>query len=301
MRKQGVILGGPTGVGKTSLSLQLAKNLQSDIISADSAQVYRDLNIGTAKIKPEEMRGVRHHLLDVQAPNEKYSVGQYEKAVNEILAEKSKQGENILLVGGTGLYLDAVSEGLSSLPEANLDLRKLFAMRTAEELYQELLEKDPLSAERIHPNNRVRVERALEVFLLTGQSFAILSRQNQKGNSYSFTKFALEREREHLYERINGRVEQMMEEGLLEEVERVYRKNPKLASLKIIGYDQMIEYLDGFVSLEKAVENLKRDSRHYAKRQFTWFRQKKDYIWFNLDRMTEEEILEEMNNILRNE
>ena len=299
MERKALILGGPTGVGKTSLSLQLAKALHCDIISADSAQVYRGLDIGTAKIREEEMQGVKHHLLDVVEPIAKYSVGEFFEATNEILRQKYEEKENILLVGGTGLYLDAISEGLSSLPGASAKLREIFAKRTREELYRELQKKDRETAATIHPNNRVRVERALEVFYITGKSFSLLSKENKKGNPYSFVKIALERDREHLYERINKRVDSMMEEGLLEEVSHLYKKyGNALKTLRIIGYDQIIEYLEGMVSLELAVEKIKRDSRHYAKRQFTWFKHKKDYRWYNLDLQSEEEILQDINNFL---
>ncbi len=299
MEGKGLIIGGPTGVGKTSLSIALAKKMGADIISADSAQVYRGLDIGTAKIKKEEMEGVTHHLLDVIEPIRKYSVGEFAETVNSILQEKYQKRENILLVGGTGLYLSAISDGLSSLPSADVNLRNQFLQRTTEELYQELFQRDSLSAKAIHPNNRVRIERALEVFLLTGESFAILSKQNKKQNDYSFYKVALERERSHLYERINRRVDLMIEEGLVKEAELLYKNyGERIKKLHIIGYDQLIEYFDGAISLSKAIELIKRDSRHYAKRQFTWFKQKKDYLWYNLDEVSEEEILGEINNFL---
>ena len=299
MERKAIILGGPTGVGKTSLSIILAKELGADIISADSAQVYRGLDIGTAKIKKEEMEGVPHHLLNVIDPVRKYSVGEFAESVNSLLQEKYQKKENILLVGGTGLYLSAVSDGLSVLPSANVELREQFLRKRTEELYQELLRQDPLSANKIHPNNRVRIERALEVFALTGKSFTVLSKQNVKRNKYFFYKVALERDRGKLYERIDQRVDIMMEEGLEEEVRTLYQTyGEALKKLRIIGYAQMIEYLDGVISLAKAIELIKRDSRHYAKRQFTWFKQKKDYIWYNLDERSEEEILADIKNFL---
>ncbi|HEY4532530.1 MAG TPA: tRNA (adenosine(37)-N6)-dimethylallyltransferase MiaA [Fusobacterium sp.] len=299
MERKAIILGGPTGVGKTSLSIILAKELGADIISADSAQVYRGLDIGTAKIKKEEMEGVPHHLLNVIDPVRKYSVGEFAESVNSLLQEKYQKKENILLVGGTGLYLSAVSDGLSVLPSANVELREQFLRKRTEELYQELLRQDPLSANKIHPNNRVRIERALEIFALTGKSFALLSKQNVKGNEYSFYKVALERDRGKLYERIDQRVDIMIEEGLEEEVRTLYQTyGEALKKLRIIGYAQMIEYLDGVISLAQAIELIKRDSRHYAKRQFTWFKQKKDYIWYNLDERSEEEILADIKNFL---
>ena len=192
---KGIVLAGPTGVGKTDLSLKLAKLLNADIISCDSAQVYREMNIGTAKIREEEMKGIKHYMLDVVPPIEKYSVGEYQRAVDKILAEKEKEGKAVILTGGTGLYINSVVNGLSALPESNPELREKLMNLSAEELYEKLKELDIEAAEAIHMNNKKRVERAVEVCLMTGEKFSALSKQNIKNNNYDFLKVCLTRDR----------------------------------------------------------------------------------------------------------
>lgn len=290
---KGIVLAGPTGVGKTDLSLKLAKILDADIISCDSAQVYKEMNIGTAKIKEEEMNGIKHYMLDVLEPKEKYSVGEYQRAVDKILAQKEKEGRAVILTGGTGLYINSVVNGLSSLPESDLKLRDELMELSADELYEKLLSLDPEAAEAIHKNNKKRVERAVEVCLMTGKKFSVLSKSNVKNNNYDFLKVCLTRDREILYKRIDKRVDIMMNEGLLQEVEALYKKygGEVLRKINIIGYTQIIDYLEGKISLETAVEFIKRDSRHYAKRQMTWFRNDSEYLWFDLENQSENEIL----------
>lgn len=290
---KGIVLAGPTGVGKTDLSLKLAKILDADIISCDSAQVYKEMNIGTAKIKEEEMNGIKHYMLDVLEPKEKYSVGEYQRAVDKILAQKEKEGRAVILTGGTGLYINSVVNGLSSLPESDLKLRDELMELSADELYEKLLSLDPEAAEAIHKNNKKRVERAVEVCLMTGKKFSVLSKSNVKNNNYDFLKVCLTRDREILYKRIDKRVDIMMKEGLLQEVEALYKKygGEVLRKINIIGYTQIIDYLEGKISLETAVEFIKRDSRHYAKRQMTWFRNDSEYLWFDLENQSENEIL----------
>lgn len=290
---KGIVLAGPTGVGKTDLSLKLAKILDADIISCDSAQVYKEMNIGTAKIKEEEMNGIKHYMLDVLEPKEKYSVGEYQRAVDKILAQKEKEGRAVILTGGTGLYINSVVNGLSSLPESDLKLRDELMELSVDELYEKLLSLDPEAAEAIHKNNKKRVERAVEVCLMTGKKFSVLSKSNVKNNNYDFLKVCLTRDREILYKRIDKRVDIMMNEGLLQEVEALYKKygGEVLRKINIIGYTQIIDYLEGKISLETAVEFIKRDSRHYAKRQMTWFRNDSEYLWFDLENQSENEIL----------
>ncbi len=292
---RGLVIAGPTAVGKTALSIKLAKAMGAEIISADSAQVYKDLDIGTAKVTQEEMAGVVHHMLDVVEPVEKYSVGDYQRAVNELLEKLEGEGKSVVLTGGTGLYIGSVTDGLADLPESDPELRAKLMERSNESLYEELKELDPEAAEGIHPNNKRRVERALEVCLLTGRKFSVVSKENIKGNNYPFLKVALERDRGVLYERINLRVDIMMEAGLLEEVERTYKKyGENLKKVNIIGYAELIRYIDGEIGLEQAVEDIKQNSRRYAKRQFTWFKNQGDYLWYNLDKMTEEEIMNDV-------
>ena len=290
---KGIVLAGPTGVGKTDLSLKLAKILDADIISCDSAQVYKEMNIGTAKIKESEMNGIKHYMLDVLEPIEKYSVGEYQRAVDKILAQKEKEGRAVILTGGTGLYINSVVNGLSSLPESDPKLRDELMALSVDELYEKLLELDPEAAEKIHKNNKKRVERAVEVCLITGKKFSVLSKENVKNNNYDFLKVCLTRDREILYERIDKRVDIMMNEGLLDEVTALYKKYGVeiLRKINIIGYTQLIDYIEGKISLETAVEFIKRDSRHYAKRQMTWFNNDSGYLWFDLEKQSENEIL----------
>ena len=289
---KGLVIAGPTGVGKTDLSIKLAKLLDADIISADSAQIYKEMNIGTAKITTEEMQGVKHYMLDVVEPIKKYSVGDYQTAVDNILNEKEKENKNIILTGGTGLYIGSITEGLSDLPAGDPILREELLKLDSEELYKKLMELDPQAAQDIHINNRRRVERAVEVCLLTGYKFSVLSKKNIKNNNYNFFKVALERDREYLYERINLRVDIMLEKGLEQEVRDLYEKyGENLRKINIIGYTELIEYFNGKVTYEEAVENIKRNSRRYAKRQFTWFKNDPTYVWFDLDKLSEEEII----------
>lgn len=289
---KGLVIAGPTGVGKTDLSIKLAKLLDADIISADSAQIYKEMNIGTAKITTEEMQGVKHYMLDVVEPIKKYSVGDYQTAVDNILNEKEKENKNIILTGGTGLYIGSITEGLSDLPAGDPILREELLKLDSEELYKKLMELDPQAAQDIHINNRRRVERAVEVCLLTGDKFSVLSKKNIKNNNYNFLKVALERDREYLYERINLRVDIMLEKGLEQEVRALYEKyGENLRKINIIGYTELIEYFNGQFSYEEAVENIKRNSRRYAKRQFTWFKNDPTYVWFDLDKLSEEEII----------
>jgi len=292
---KGIVIGGPTGAGKTNLSLNLAKILNAHIISADSAQIYKGLDIGTAKITPEEMKGIPHHMIDIVEPLEKYNVGEYQRNVNNLLNNFEKEKINILLVGGTGLYIDSISEGLSSLPQGDKNIREKLSSYTKEELYRKLLEVDKEAAQNIHINNRIRTERALEVFLLTGEKFSILSKKNIKENNYDFLKIALEFPREILYERINKRVDIMIEKGLIDEVTNLYDKyGENLTKLNIIGYNEIISYLKKDFSLEKAIYNIKINSRRYAKRQLTWFKNDPKYTWYLCSQNNENFIFEDV-------
>ena len=285
-----IVIAGPTGVGKTKISIDLASELNAEIISSDSAQVYRGLNIGTAKITKEEMQGIKHHLIDIVEPMSKYSVGNFEKDVNKILNQNSEK--KFLLVGGTGLYLNSVTNGLSILPEADKKTREYLTTLDNQTLLELALKYDEEATKEIHPNNRIRLERVVEVFLLTGQKFSELSKKNIKNNNFKFLKIALERDRENLYDRINKRVDIMFSEGLVDEVKKLYEiYGEKLYKLNIIGYNEIIDYINGIISLDEANYRIKLNSRHYAKRQFTWFKADNEYQWFNLDRISEQEIV----------
>lgn len=295
MIKKGIVIAGPTGVGKTALSIKLAKTLDASIISADSAQVYKEMNIGTAKITFEEMDGIVHHMLDVLDPIKKYSVGDYQRDVDKILKEEEKKGKMVILTGGTGLYINSITDGLSALPVSNTKIREEFMKKSSLELYKELVKVDPEAAKEIHFNNKKRVERALEVYILTGQKFSYLSKQNIKNNNYSFLKIALERGRKELYERINTRVDAMIKQGLEEEVRMLYKKYGEvLRKINIIGYSEFIDYFKSEISYEETIEKIKQNSRKYAKRQFTWFKNDHRYIWYNLEETSENEIVEDI-------
>lgn len=292
---KGIVIAGPTGVGKTDLSIKLAKLIDAEIISVDSAQVYRGMDIGTAKITQEEMQEVPHHLIDIVEPIKKYSVGDFQRDTDEILNIKEKENRNMILAGGTGLYINSVVDGLAELPTGDDSLRKQLMEISQEELYEKLKEIDPDAAQEIHPNNKRRVERALEVFYLTGEKFSVISKKNIKHNNYKFLKIGLDRDREELYERINRRVDIMMENGLLEEVKNLYGVyGESLRRINIIGYSEIIDYLKGEITLEEAINLIKRNSRHYAKRQFTWFKNDPEYIWYDLGKESEEAIIEDI-------
>ena len=277
-----IVIAGPTGVGKTKISIDLASELNAEIISSDSAQVYKGLNIGTAKITEEEMQGIKHHLIDIVEP--------ISKDVNKILNQNPKK--NFLLVGGTGLYINSVTNGLSILPEADKNTREYLSTLDNQTLFELALKYDKEATKEIHPNNRVRLERVVEIFLLTGQKFSELSKKNIKNNNFKFLKIALERDRENLYDRINKRVDIMFEQGLVDEVKNLYKiYGEELYKLNIIGYNEVIDYINSKISLDEANYKIKLNSRHYAKRQFTWFKADKEYQWFNLDRISEQEIV----------
>ena len=285
-----IVIAGPTGVGKTKISIDLASELNAEIISSDSAQIYKGLNIGTAKITDKEMQGIKHHLIDIVEPISKYSVGNFEKDVNKILNQNPEK--NFLLVGGTGLYINSVTKGLSILPEADKKTREYLSTLDNQTLFELALKYDKEATKEIHPNNRVRLERVVEVFLLTGQKFSELFKKNIKNNNFKFLKIALERDRENLYDRINKRVDIMFNQGLVDEVKNLYKiYGEKLYKLNIIGYNEIIDYINGVISLDEANYKIKLNSRHYAKRQFTWFKADKEYQWFNLDRISEQEIV----------
>ncbi|MGL5568597.1 MAG: tRNA (adenosine(37)-N6)-dimethylallyltransferase MiaA [Cetobacterium sp.] len=287
---KGIVIAGPTGVGKTELSIKLAQILKAEIISADSAQIYNGMDIGTAKITKEEMQNVEHYMIDILEPVKKYSVGDYQRKVNDIL--NKNENKNMLIVGGTGLYIDSVIRGLSDLPESDEKIREKLMQEDGERLFQILKEVDPESAENIHPNNKRRVERAVEVFYKTGEKFSILSKRNIKGNNFKFLKIGLERDRKYLYERIDMRVDLMMKNGLLEEVKYLYQKyGDILKKINIIGYTEIISYLNNEITIDEAKDLIKKNSRNYAKRQFTWFKNDQEYVWYDLDILTQDEII----------
>ena len=295
---KGIVISGATGVGKTDLSIKLAKRLNTDIISADASQVYKFLDIGTAKVTEDEMQGIKHYMIDVVEPDEDYSVGDFEVEVNKILHEKEDNAENIILVGGTGLYIRAITDGFSDLPTKDEKIRKDLEKKSLEELQEILKALDLQAYNEIDLNNKLRLVRAIEVCKITGGKFSELRVKNIKKNNYNFLKVFLTRNREELYERINKRVDIMIQKGLVEKAKKVYNNyEDSLYKISAIGYKELFNYFDGKVSLEEAIEDIKRESRRYAKRQMTWFRKEKDYLIYNLSEISEKEIIED---ILRN-
>lgn len=289
---KGIVISGATGVGKTDLSIKLAKRLNADIISADASQVYKFLDIGTAKVTEDEMQGIKHYMIDVVEPDEDYSVGDFEVEVNKILHEKEENAENVILVGGTGLYIRAITDGFSDLPTKDEKIRKDLEEKSLEELQEILKELDLQAYNEIDLNNKLRLVRAIEVCKITGGKFSELRVKNIKKNNYNFLKVFLTRNREELYERINKRVDIMIQKGLVEEAKKVYNTyEDSLYKISAIGYKELFNYFDGKVSLEEAVEEIKKESRRYAKRQMTWFRKESNYLIYNLSEISEEEII----------
>ena len=308
-KKPLVILTGPTAVGKTALSIKLAKAIGGEIISADSMQVYRYMDIGSAKIKKEEMDGVPHHLIDILMPEEAFNVFIFKELAKEALDEIYQRGHIPIIAGGTGFYIQALLYDIDfETEEENTDIRKeletIAEVKGKQFLHEKLKEVDPVSAEEIHENNVKRVIRALEYYELNQKPISDHNKeQRQKDSAYNACYFVLNDERALLYERIDKRVDLMLEEGLVLEVQRLkdmgYHKN--MVSMQGLGYKEILAYLDGECTLEEAVYLIKRDSRHFAKRQLTWFRREKDVIWINKPDYEYEDakILENMIQIMK--
>ena len=281
-----VILTGPTAVGKTALSIALAKKIGGEIISADSMQVYKHMDIGSAKIRPDEMEGIPHHLIDILDPREDFNVFLFQKYAKEAMESIYANGHIPILVGGTGFYIQSVLYDID-FTENNADenyraqLEEIAAMKGVLYLHDMLKEVDEKSADSIHPNNVKRIIRALEYHHLTGQKISEHNmEERQKKSPYDFSYFVLNDERSLLYHNIDLRVDQMMQNGLVEEVNKLKDMGLKRenVSMQGLGYKEILDYLDGKTDLDRAVYLIKRDTRHFAKRQLTWFRREKDVI-----------------------
>ena len=282
-----VILTGPTAAGKTALSLQLAKAIGGEIISADSMQVYRHMNIGSAKILPEEMQGIPHHLIDILEPNEEFNVVTFQKAAKECIKEIGSRNHIPILTGGTGFYIQAVLYDIDFTEnEENTAYRRELESLAEEKgnsfLHQMLKEVDAQSASVIHENNRKRMIRALEFYRMTGEKISEHNEaERKKEAAYNACYFVLTDERQLLYERIDRRVDHMIEDVLVKEVAFLKELGctREMVSMQGLGYKEILGYLEGDISLEQAIYLIKRDTRHFAKRQLTWFRREKDVIW----------------------
>lgn len=307
-KKPLIILTGPTSVGKSALSIQLAKAVNGEIISADSMQVYKYMDVGTAKIMPEEMGGVPHYLIDEIEPDEEFNVVKFQQYAKNYINQIYAKNKIPILVGGTGFYIQAVLHDID-FTENKTDhsyrneLEDLAKERGSEYLHELLREADPESANAIHPNNRKRIIRALEYKKLTGGQISIHNEeQRQKSSPYKYCYFVLNKDRDTLYASINRRVDQMIDNGLLEEVKalsaRGYTRD--FVSMQGLGYKEILSYLEGECTCSEAIEILKRDTRHFAKRQITWFKREQDVTWINKDEFqNDNEIIGRMLDILK--
>jgi tRNA dimethylallyltransferase len=283
-----IVLIGPTAVGKTNTSIELAKRFDCEIISGDSMQIYKRMDIGTAKISTSEMKGVPHHLIDIKNPEESFSVAEFQQLVRRKISDIHSRGKVPLIVGGTGLYIQAVlydyqfteTPGDAHYRE---ELEAEHEKHGSEWLHQKLFNVDPASAGNIHPNNTRRVIRALEIFHCTGKTMSEYQNGQTHELQYNVALIGLTMDRDKLYERINLRVDLMIQQGLLEEVKALYDDGVRdVQSVQAIGYKELYDYFEGYVSMEQAIESLKQNSRRYAKRQLTWFRNKMNVAWYDM-------------------
>jgi tRNA dimethylallyltransferase len=283
-----LVILGPTCVGKTQLSLKLADILKGEIVSFDSRQIYKLMDIGTAKPTKEERRQVPHHLIDVVYPDEKFTAADYGKRAREIIRQIRKREKTPIAVGGSGLYLRALIEGFFEGPKADEDIRGKLEKEAQElggpHLFRRLKEVDPKAAEKIDPHDWVRIIRALEVYELTGKPISTWQREGSYERfPVRFVKIGLNMDRTRLYEMINLRVEGMISAGLLDEVKTLKGKGytPRLKALKTVGYQELFDHLEGRHELKEAIERIKLNTRHYAKRQLTWFRKEQSVTWMD--------------------
>ena len=307
-KKPMVILTGPTAVGKTALSIELAKKINGAIISADSMQVYKYMDIGSAKIMPEEMQKIKHYLVDELLPTDEFHIVKFQEMAKAALEEIYSDGKIPIIVGGTGFYIQGLLYDIDfSKQDADYEYRmelEAFAKEHgAQALHERLREIDPASYETIHANNIKRVIRALEYYHLSGKPISEHNEQErQKESPYHFAYFVLNDDRKNLYDRIEKRIDIMLEQGLLEEVTGLKQMgcHKDMVSMQGLGYKEILAYLDGECSLEEAVDLLKKETRHFAKRQLTWFRRERDVIWFDKSKYSYDErmILEDMCKLL---
>jgi len=290
-----VVIGGPTASGKTALSIELAKKINGEIISADSMQIYKDMTIGTAKPTKEEMKGIKHYLVDCVSPEKRYSVADFKRDATEAIEEILSKNKVPIVVGGTGLYIDSLIYGID-YNEINVDLEyranleKMIDEKGLSYVYDLAQKIDPVAMEKISCNDKKRICRVLEIYNSTGKNKTEMEAESRKnGIKYDFRVFAIDMERLRLYERINKRVDLMIEAGLIEEVQNLISKYPDMpTAMQGLGYKEVVDYFDGKYSKEDMIEKIKQESRRYAKRQLTWFRKNKDIRWIDASRSLEE-------------
>ncbi|MFZ4100784.1 MAG: tRNA (adenosine(37)-N6)-dimethylallyltransferase MiaA [Sphingobacterium thalpophilum] len=288
MSKTLIIIAGPTAAGKTALAIQIAKHFNTEIISADSRQFYREMNIGTAKPSKEELEVIPHHLIDSHSIVDSFSVGDFEKEVINLLEKLFKSLDQVVLVGGSGLFINSICNGFDELPVASEETRnklnQLLVEKGIEHLQEKLKWADPEYYEEVDIKNPQRLIRALEVFESTGYPFSTYRTKTPKKRNFNIIKLGINPTREKLYEQINLRVDQMVERGLFEEVKGLveYRQ---LNTLNTVGYSELFEYIDGKLSKEEAIDKIKQNTRRFAKRQLTWFKKSEDMNWFEANEL----------------
>ncbi|MBE9467265.1 MAG: tRNA (adenosine(37)-N6)-dimethylallyltransferase MiaA [Bacteroidetes bacterium] len=284
MSKNLIVILGPTGIGKTDLSIDIAKELNTCIISSDSRQIYKELKIGTAVPSDEQLKKVKHYFIANKSICDYYNASQFEFEVIDLLNELFKTSNNVLMVGGSGMYIDAVCNGIDDLPTIDDEVRRNLASRLHNEgidsLRTELHKIDPDYYLTADVKNPKRILKALEVFIMTGKPYSSFLTKNKKKRDFNIIKIGLNIDRQKLYERINLRVDIMIENGLEDEAREFY-KDKNLNALNTVGYKELFEYFDNKITLDKAIELIKRNSRHYAKRQLSWFNRDKSIKWFN--------------------
>ena len=283
-----IVICGPTASGKTALSIELAKKINGEIISADSMQIYKDMNIGTAKPSEEEKQGIKHYLMDFVSPEERYSVAQYKQDAKKAIKEIIAKGKTPIIVGGTGLYVDSLIYEIEynniELDENyRKELEEIAEKEGLEKLYERAVEIDPKAMEKISPNDRKRIIRVLEIYKATGKTKTEQEAESRKNPvEYDYKVYAINWDRDILYERINKRVDIMIKQGLVQEVKEIIEKYEKFpTAMQGLGYKEVVDYLNGTYTKEEMIEKIKMESRRYAKRQLTWFRKNKQTIWLD--------------------
>lgn len=299
--KQVIVIAGPTASGKSKLAVELAKTINGEIISADSMQIYKDMDIGTAKVTKEEMEGIPHYMIDIVSPEERYSVSDFKKQAEMYIEKILAKGKIPIIVGGTGLYIDSLIYGIE-FQEQEIDeeyrneMNDIAEREGLNKLYELAMKIDSEATKKISSNDKKRIIRILEIYHSTGKTKTQMEKESRKkGVKYNYKVFALNMERDLLYNRINQRVDKMIAQGLVEEVKTILNKYSNFpTAMQGLGYKEIIKYLNGENTIEEAVEIIKQESRHYAKRQLTWFRKNKEVIWLQANNDSKENI----NNIM---
>ena len=288
MKEKVIVICGPTASGKTALSIELAKKINGEIISADSMQIYKEMNIGTAKPTKEEMQGIKHYLLDFVSPNERYSVAQYKQDAKNAIKEIISKGKIPIIVGGTGLYIDSLIyeieyNDIKIDENYRKELEKIIEEQGLEKLYKNAMQIDPIAMEKISVNDKKRIMRVLEIYKATGKTKTEQELESRKKPvEFDYKVFAINWDRETLYERINKRVDIMIEQGLIDEVKNILEKYDKFpTAMQGLGYKEVVDYINGIYTKEEMIDKIKMETRRYAKRQLTWFRKNKQTIWLD--------------------